>query len=74
MQLLAHWVHNLSPFLGPHWGNFGIRYYGLAFLLGFVTAAWLLHRYARRGRSQLPADKIADFMMAVPSCSTNRAS
>ena len=62
---LAYWVHNLSPFLGPHWGNFGLRYYGLAYLLGFLAAAWLLARYARAGRSQLPVAKIADFMVMI---------
>ncbi len=61
----GYWVHELSPFLGPHWGNFGIRYYGLAYLLGFVSAWWLLVRYARAERSKLPAERIADFMVAV---------
>jgi phosphatidylglycerol---prolipoprotein diacylglyceryl transferase len=59
------WVHQMSPFLGPHWGNFGLRYYGLAYLLGFLAAGWLLHHYARAGRSQLPAPKIADLIMAI---------
>ena len=62
---LAFWVHDLSPFLGPHWGNFGIRYYGLAYLSGFIVGAWLLGRYAAAGRSRLPADKIADFMLGL---------
>ncbi|MBI5381695.1 MAG: prolipoprotein diacylglyceryl transferase [Opitutae bacterium] len=62
---LAYWVHNLSPFLGPHWGNFGIRYYGLAYVLGFVVAAWLLVRYARAGRSQLPEAGVADLITAI---------
>lgn len=62
---LAYWVDNLSPFLGPHWGNFGIRYYGLAYMLGFLTAWWLLVRYARAGRSQVPAPKVADLMVAI---------
>ncbi|HUR56231.1 MAG TPA: prolipoprotein diacylglyceryl transferase [Opitutaceae bacterium] len=65
MLHLAYWVHNLSPFLGPHWGNIGIRYYGLAYVLGFLAAAWLMHRYARAGRSLLPSEKIADLMMAI---------
>lgn len=55
----------MSPFLGPHWGNFGIRYYGLAYVLGFLGAGWLLQRYAQRGRSQLPAARVADLMMAI---------
>lgn len=62
---LAFWVHNFSPFLGPHWGNLGIRYYGLAYVLGFLTAGWLLQRYARAGRSQLPAAKVADLIVAI---------
>ena len=62
---LAWWVDNLPPFLGPHWGNFGIRFYGLAYVAGFLAAAWLLRRYARSGRSQLPEAKIADFMVVV---------
>lgn len=66
MPLLAWiWNHDLDPFLGPHWGNFGIRYYGLAYVLGFVAAGWLLVRYARAQRSQLPAEKVTDFMMAI---------
>src|SRR3954466_7409287 len=62
---IAYWVHELSPFLGPHWGNFGIRYYGLGYVLGFLAAAWLLARYARAGRSQLPSSKIGDLMVAL---------
>jgi phosphatidylglycerol---prolipoprotein diacylglyceryl transferase len=58
----GHWVHDLPRFLGPHWGNIGIRYYGLAYVIGFIFSAWLLHRYAVAGRSQLPHDKIADLM------------
>jgi len=63
--VLGFWVDDLPPFLGPHWGPLGLRFYGLAYALGFVGAAWLLHRYARSGRSLLPSDKIADFMVAL---------
>jgi len=62
---LAYWVHDLSPFLGPHWGNLGLRYYGLGYLLGFLAAWWLLVRYARAGRSQLLPEKIPDLMFAL---------
>ena len=62
---LAYWVNNLSPFLVRFTDSIGIRYYGLAYMLGFVVAGWLLLRYARAGRSQLPAEKVADLMMAV---------
>jgi phosphatidylglycerol---prolipoprotein diacylglyceryl transferase len=63
----AYWVDDLGPFLGPHWGNLGIRYYGLAYFLGFVAAAWLLGLYARAGRSRLPAAAVGDLMVAIVS-------
>jgi phosphatidylglycerol:prolipoprotein diacylglycerol transferase len=62
---LAYYVDNFSPFLGPHWHNFGIRYYGLAYLLAFAAAYLALIRYARAGRSLLPAAKVGDFMVYV---------
>lgn len=61
----SHWVHDLSPFLIQFTDTIGIRYYGLAYVLGFVGAAWLLSRYARAGRSDLPAAKIGDLMFAL---------
>ena len=64
-MLFAYWIHEPTPFLGPHWGNFGIRYYGLGYILGFLAGAWLLVKYARAGRSQVPVEKIGDFMMAL---------
>lgn len=61
----AHWVHNLDPFLIQFTEEFGIRYYGLAYLAGFVAGGYLLYRYARAGRSRLPAPAIADFMTVL---------
>ena len=63
--LLAYWVDDLDPFLIHFTGRIGIRYYGLAYAAGFLVAAWLLSRYARAGRSQLPAPRIGDFMVAA---------
>jgi len=62
---LAFWVDRLDPFLIRFSGNFGIRYYGLSYAVGFVAAAWLLSLYAKAGRSVLPASKIGDLMVAV---------
>ncbi len=58
----AFWVHNLSPFLIRFSENFGIRYYGLAYLAGFVAAGWLLHCYYKAGRSPLELNAIFDLM------------
>lgn len=60
-----HWVDNLSPFLVRFSDSFGIRYYGLAYVLAFLIAALLLHLYWRAGRSPLNPKAQSDLMMAV---------
>ena len=62
---LAYWVDNLSPFFIHFWGNVGIRWYGLAYVCGFLAGGWLMVRYARAGRSSLPANQVADFILAL---------
>jgi phosphatidylglycerol:prolipoprotein diacylglycerol transferase len=61
----AYWVHDLSPFLIQFSENFGIRYYGLAYLAGFVAAAWFLHRYWKAGRSPFALNAITDLMTYI---------
>ncbi len=63
--ILGYWTHDWSPFLIRFGDHFGIRYYGLSYLLGFVAAAWLFYRYWRAGRSPLPPEKISDLMIAL---------
>jgi phosphatidylglycerol:prolipoprotein diacylglycerol transferase len=64
-MFLAYWVHNLSPFVVQFTDTIGIRYYGLAYLLGFVGGGLLLHAYARAGRSRLPAALVPDLIIAL---------
>lgn len=67
MTPLAYWVHNFSPFV-PYLQfteKFGVRWYGLAYVLGFVGGAWLITRAAKAGRSQLPAEKTWDLIVAL---------
>ena len=35
--MLAYYVHDLSPFLLRLGGNFGLRWYGLAYVAAFVV-------------------------------------
>ena len=51
-MMLAYYVHDLSPFL-IHFGAFGLRWYGLAYLAGFVAGILLYRNLARRGFSDL---------------------
>ncbi|TVR48734.1 MAG: prolipoprotein diacylglyceryl transferase [Puniceicoccaceae bacterium] len=61
--MAAHYVHDLSPFLIRFSENFGIRYYGLAYVLGFICALLLLRWYHERGRSPLDGAARADLMV-----------
>ena len=64
-----YWIHDLSPFLirfpeNPL-GLDGIRYYGLAYLLGFLGAWLLLKLYDAKGKFAMDADTRATLMTAV---------
>ena len=61
----SYWVHDISPFLVRFSDSFGIRYYGLAYVLGFLIAALLLNLYWRAGRSSLNPKIQSDLIMAV---------
>jgi len=61
----SYWVHDLSPFIVRFSDSFGIRYYGLAYVLGFFIAALLLHLYWRAGRSALNSKAQSDLLLAV---------
>ena len=61
----AYFVHTPHPFLIRFGENFGIRYYGLAYLAGFLAAGWLLRQYHRANRSTLDLPAILDLMTAL---------
>jgi phosphatidylglycerol:prolipoprotein diacylglycerol transferase len=60
--VLGTWVHNMDPVLLPIWGPLQIRWYGLAYLAGFVAAYFLLKRFARQGLWVLKEEEVADFI------------
>jgi phosphatidylglycerol:prolipoprotein diacylglycerol transferase len=59
------WVDDLNPFLIQFSDTFGIRWYGLAYMTGFILGAWLMIFIARRGRRTLPEALVADFITYV---------
>ena len=59
------WVHNLSPFLIQFGDSFGIRWYGLAYLTGFLLGGVFVHFMARRGAATIKRDDIMDFVTYV---------
>jgi phosphatidylglycerol:prolipoprotein diacylglycerol transferase len=56
----AYWKHDLSPFIVQFSEHFGIRYYGLAYVLGIAGAIWLIGLYRKAGRTTLPAQAAYD--------------
>ena len=65
--MLAYWTHNLDPFVikfPPHWPIPGIRWYGVAYLLGFLSAYfWLQQGYAH-GKIKLSPSQQQGFLFA----------
>jgi phosphatidylglycerol---prolipoprotein diacylglyceryl transferase len=52
-----YWVHDLDPFLFQFTENFGIRYYGLAYALGFLVGMWFLHLFCKHGKAVLTPEQ-----------------
>ena len=62
---LGGWFHDLSPYVWRISGDFGIRWYGVSYLLAFVLAYVMLRMLAKRGVTPIPKDRIADSMMLL---------
>lgn len=64
----GYWVHDLDPFLmrfPEGWFLEGVRWYGLAYLAGFVFGAVMLSVYYKKNRSPLNPDAQSSFMVAL---------
>lgn len=53
MAETGYWVHNLDPKLFHIWGDIGVSYYGLAYVLGFVFSVAMHRLMLRKGRSPI---------------------
>lgn len=62
---LAALYNTFDPFVFHISGDFGIRWYGLSYILAFVIAYFLMISLARSGRSQLSVQRIPDAMLAL---------
>src|ERR1700733_4944632 len=59
------YVHNLSPFAIQFTETFGIRWYGLAYLSGFISGYYVILMLSRRGGTLFKPEQIADFTTYV---------
>jgi phosphatidylglycerol---prolipoprotein diacylglyceryl transferase len=61
-MLFAFYVHHLSPFLIQFSDQIGIRWYGLAYIVGFLAAFYLMKWLARNGYGSLRENQVGDFV------------
>ncbi len=59
---LAYYIHDISPFVFRIGDGFGVRWYGLAYVLAFLAAWAVLVHLARRGFSDIPPAAVGDFI------------
>lgn len=64
-MVAAHYVHDLNPVLLRLTEAIQLRWYGLAYLAGFVGGFFLLRHLARRGLWVLKPEQTADFIAAA---------
>ncbi|MEO7724527.1 MAG: prolipoprotein diacylglyceryl transferase [Chthoniobacterales bacterium] len=60
--MFAYYLHNFDPFIFRLWGDFGPRWYGMAYVLAFALGFWLFGVLARRGYTQLRPEQVGDFI------------
>jgi len=62
---LSFWVHDLNPVVFHIWGPLAVRWYGLAYLLGFLGGYLILLRMSKRGEFAVPPDELSNFIIHV---------
>jgi phosphatidylglycerol:prolipoprotein diacylglycerol transferase len=58
----AGWLNTFDPFALHLTETFGIRWYGLAYLSGFLATYWFAARLSKRGASPLSLPLVSDFI------------
>ncbi|MDX9911087.1 MAG: prolipoprotein diacylglyceryl transferase [Phycisphaerales bacterium] len=61
---LGAWLHDVSPYVWRISGDFGVRWYGMAYVVGFLLAYLMLRWLASRGATLIPAHRAADVIIA----------
>lgn len=61
----THWIHDLSPFALQLPGGFGVRWYGLAYMVGIVAGWWLIKRWAQRGQVPFRPEQTSDMVLWI---------
>ncbi|MFH1700594.1 MAG: prolipoprotein diacylglyceryl transferase [Candidatus Zixiibacteriota bacterium] len=65
MPIVGYYVHDIDPVLIHIWGEFGIRYYGIAYALGFLIAIYLFRKYREKGLISISAEQQSSLLFAL---------
>ena len=60
--MLAYYLHDLDPIIFRIYDNVGPRWYGLAYVLAFISSFVLFLWLAKRGYADLPVERVGDFI------------
>ena len=63
--MLAYYIDHFNPFIVEFAPGIGLRWYGTAYVAAFLVAWWMLKWFARHGYSELPENKIDNFIAGV---------
>ncbi|MCB9838762.1 MAG: prolipoprotein diacylglyceryl transferase [Phycisphaeraceae bacterium] len=62
---LAAWLHDIDPFVFRITDTLGPRWYGTAYIIGFLAAWWMFRALARRGRTPLEPVQAFDLVFTI---------
>lgn len=60
--MLAYFLHHFDPFIVEFANGVGLRWYGLAYVLGFLLGYWMYRSLSKKGLNEVPPDQVADFI------------
>ncbi len=58
----AYYVHRMDPVVVHLGGSIALRWYGLAYMAGFLAGYALLVHWARKGIGELKSERVGDFL------------
>ena len=62
---MKYYIHNINPIIFEIGGPLAIRWYGLAYLLGFIASILLLRRWSKRGEFDVPVTEVSNFVVLL---------
>jgi len=65
MDTLATYIHHIDPVIWDINGALAIRWYGLAYVAGFILGYLTLRQLSRKGLYCVPENNLGDFITAV---------